>query len=167
MTKLFRTFILLSAILAIGAGCAPRKQDVVQEPQELRVKQLVKEEKNIFLHPKFKFRFEIQQGILAKIDKNGNDVLFVDAAEGTQYAKLIVQPGIPGLALPDNKVEFIKLDGKAGHLYHDTDAKTGAESIDKLIVDMPKSIQTVYMEVPAEFAAHINLKDVIKTWKWQ
>ncbi len=152
-------------IVLTGGGCAPISKPP-QQPTQLPLKPLALPAKNVFVHPKFKFHFEIPAGVLAQIDKNGSGVKFVDAVDGVEYATLTVQAGIPGIALPDNKIEFIKLNGMAGHLFHDTDAKTGTQQIDKLIVDMPKSVETIYLAVPVEFGPKFNIKDVIKTWKW-
>ncbi len=120
------------------------------------------------MHPKFGFKFEIPLGVLAKIDANGNDVRFVGATKSSvEYARMAVQPGIPGIPLAENKVEKLKVDGVPGHLYHDTDQADGGK-VDKLIVDFPSGNNTVYIataELPG--VEMWDLKAVAKSWKWK
>lgn len=165
-----KLIVLAAAAVLLGAGCAqqvPRveKPKKNQEVSDIKEKQQVVVT-NVFEHPKFKFTFLIPLGVEGKEDAQGN-INFVDVLSDKVYATMVVQPGIPGIALAPEKIEKLKVDGVPGHLFHDTDAKTGKIAIDKLIVDMPKSINTVFISQPVANAAKFDIKEIIKTWNWK
>lgn len=166
-----KLIVLAAAAVLLGAGCAKQLPQVAAPDKDKVGVSDVKEKQqvlvtNVFEHPKFKFTFLIPLGVEGKEDAQGN-INFVDVLSDKVYATMIVQPGIPGIALAPEKIEKIKVDGVPGHLFHDTDAKTGKIAIDKLIVDMPKSIQTVFISQPVANAAKFDIKEIVKTWNWK
>ena len=166
-----KLIVLAAAVVLLGAGCAQQVPQAEAPEKDTAEVSDIKEKQqvmvtNVFEHPKFKFTFLIPLGVEGKEDAQGN-INFVDVLSDEVFATMIVQPGIPGIALAPNKVEKIKVDGEPGHLYHDTDAKTGKIAIDKLIVDMPKSIQTVFISQPVANAAKFDIKEIVKTWNWK
>ena len=165
-----KIIVLAAAAVLLGAGCVqqtPRAATPEKKPEvsDIKEKQQVMVT-NVFEHPKFKFTFLIPLGVEGKEDAQGN-INFVDVLSEKVYATMVVQPGIPGIALAPEKIEKIKIDGVPGHLFHDMDAQTGKIATDKLIVDMPKSIQTVFISQPVANAAKFNIKEIVKTWNWK
>lgn len=166
-----KLIVLAATVVLLGAGCAQQVPQAEAPEKDTAEVSDIKEKQqvlvtNVFEHPKFKFTFLIPLGVEGKEDAQGN-INFVDVLSEEVYATMIVQPGIPGIALAPNKIEKIKVDGVLGHLYHDTDAQTGQAAIDKLIVDMPKSTQTVFISQPVANAAKFDIKEIVKTWNWK
>lgn len=84
--------------------------------------------------------FEIAYPLEWKIKVSGDNVTF-SAPDAKQEVVALVMQDIPRVALPDDLIE----DTYWGKLYHDTDAKTGTEKIDKLITDLPGSSKDFYL----------------------
>lgn len=120
----------------------------------------------MWIHPKFGFKMQLPSGALVVMSENGSDAQILDSA-GIKSATMVVQAGIPGIALQDSLVEKLKIDGEAGHLYHDTDAATGS-AVDKLIVDFPNGKLTVFIAAaqPPDKTG-LDLKTLAKSWKWK
>lgn len=160
-----KKIILIAAALAfVGAGCAPETPGAAQSDKDKSAQAV--EVSEMWVHPKFGFSFKLPQGVLVQVSKNGNDYSFYDK-KGGEYGVMIVQPEIPGIPLPESKIEKIKADGVAGHLYHDTDYADGG-AVDKLIVDFPNGKNTVYisaLELPGQ--QMLDLKAIAKSWKWK
>lgn len=116
-------------------------------------------------NPVYGFSFSLSLGVGAQVDKSGGATFF-DPATKTEYANIIIQPGIPQVPLPANKIENIILDGSAAKIYHDTDAKTGTKKIDKLWVQMPNSQNIILVQSPVAEQENFDFKTMIKTWKW-
>lgn len=171
-----KLLLVASMVLLVGAGCSEQPEKPIQQAppppaeQPAVVGSAVGEPAkvtNIYDHPKFGFTFILQLGVVGIIDANGNDVHFVGALDGKEYGSMIIQPGIPGIALQDSKVEKIKVGGVAGHLYHDTDAADGGD-VDKLIVDFPKGNNTLYFAAPdLPGIKQLDLKAIAASWNWQ
>lgn len=119
----------------------------------------------VWTNPVFGFSFTMSLGVVAKIDKSGG-AIFIDPATKTEYATMIIQPGIPQVSLPANKIENIKLDGVAAKIFHDTDSKTGTVKIDKLWVQMPNSENVILVQLPVAQQENFDFTAMIKTWKW-
>ncbi len=162
--------IVSATLLLIGSGCTPETPAPVSEsPKENKPPQAAQAPATeTWVHPKFGFAFQIPLGVIAKVNPNGDYVNFIDATKnGVAYALMIVQPDIPGIPLVENKVEKIKVDGVAGHLYHDTDQADGG-NVDKLIVDFPNGKNTVYISTPELPGQEMwDLKAIAKSWKWK
>ncbi len=153
---------ILATLLMLGAGCAPAKPSEVKVPVETAP--IV----NTFTHPKFGFSFVLPTGITAQFEKNGNDARFVDPKKsGVEYGRMIVQPGIPGVPLAQNKIEPLVADGAKVFLYHDTDAADGGK-LDKLILDFPDGSNAIYIAAPELPSQPMwDLKTVVASWKWK
>lgn len=73
-----------------------------------------------------------------------------ESQDGTSFTKeeasivVIIQPDIPRVPLPDDKIEQVMLDGVPATLYHDHSLKDGA-AVDKVITDWPESDNDIYL----------------------
>lgn len=164
-----KEIIIASALLLVGAGCssgpqAPAPSPAQQPPAATTTPSVPTPAYQTWVHPTYGFSFQIPSGTVAKISKDGG-VTF-SSPSGTQYAVMIVMQEIPRVPLPDDKIDSVMLDGQTAKVYHDRDAKTGTEKIDKLITDIPNSENDMYLAVTQKYDAFINLSNIIKTWQW-
>lgn len=168
--------ILLLALVITGAGCA-KKTETPSQASNPPAEQ-PKQEKNTppppppaeapgtWVHPQYAFSFILPLGTSSKF-QSMDSVEFVDPATQKVYATMVIQAGIPGIPLQENLIEEVMVDGVKGHIYHDTDAQTGTQKIDKLMVIMPGTDKTVYIAVPVANMDSFDLKEAVKTWKWK
>lgn len=165
---------LLLAFVMVGAGCAKKPEQPSPQPQQQAAAEKQKpapqqtETNGTWVHPSYEFSFSLPLGTSSKFPgANPDSVDFVDPATQKSYAVMAIQEGIPGIPLVENLIEGVMVDGVKGHIYHDTDAQTGTQKIDKLMVIMPGTVKTVYIAVPVENMDNFDLKDAVKTWKWK
>lgn len=153
-------------LVLLGGGCADAPPAAPSVAIVSSTTPVAAPTSTTWIHPKFGFSMLLPAGALVVMSENGSDAQILDS-EGVKTATLVVQAGIPGIALPDNRVEKLKLGGVAGHLYHDTDAATGSP-VDKLIVDFPNGKLTAFIAAPGEIGnTALDLKAVAKSWKWK
>lgn len=166
--------VMLLVVVVIGAGC-PKKMETPSTPAVEEQKQADKkpaENKPVdatvstWVHPQYEFSFMLPLGTSSKF-QSMDSVEFVDPTTQKVYGTMMIQPEIPGIPLPESLIDEVMVDGVQGHIYHDTDAQTGKQKIDKLMVVMPGTNKTVYVAVPVEFKSKMDLKEVVKTWKWK
>lgn len=178
MKSLSLVSVMLLALVITGAGCAKKTETPAQDNS----KQAAQEQKPVdqkpaenlpatetagtWVHPQYEFSFTLPLGTSSKF-KSMDSVDFVDPATQKVYANMAIQADIPGIPLPDSLIDEVMVDGVKGHIYHDTDAQTGKQKIDKLTVIMPGTNKTVYIAVPVENMDSFDLKDAVKTWKWK
>ena len=163
--------IIFAAALVcfVGTGCASapaEKQATVKQKTDAEIVGT-----SNFKHQKFGFSFEVPSNFPVDVSvvyaKNGNDVMFIDKKSGDRRLTLIVQPGIPGVPLPENKIEHPVVDGVNCNLYHDVDQADGGK-LDKMVCDFPDGGNSVYVgsgELPD--MPMVDLKKIAATWKWK
>ncbi|OGH60851.1 MAG: hypothetical protein A2848_01870 [Candidatus Magasanikbacteria bacterium RIFCSPHIGHO2_01_FULL_50_8] len=173
-----KKIILVSAfgLLLLGGGCSTpeKKYEAEKKPaaSDATAAESAVFQTSTFQHLKFGFSFDVPGSypfeVEAKFMPNGNDVVFLNKKTGTEIAVLIVQPGIPGIPLADDKIEKVKVGGVAAHLYHDLDPADGGK-VDRLIADFPDGKNTIRLSVPElpNEPLLLDLKEVAASWKWK
>jgi hypothetical protein len=86
-------------------------------------------------------RFEYPPSFL-KAETPDTNAIFTDAFGNS--ISLVCQKDIPGIALPDDKIETVPLGNVPAKLYHDASAKDGTP-VDKLIFTNPKTGLDVFI----------------------
>lgn len=168
----------LLVFVIIGAGCAKKYPEVPSEKNKPAEEQknnsptpmTAEENKTMgtWVHPTYEFSFTMPLDVGSKFMYASPDTIeFNDPATENWYGDMTIQPEIPEPALVANKIEEVMVDGVKGKIFHDMDAQTGTEKVDKLMVLMPGTNKIVYIAVDGEAGGKLNLKEMVKTWKWK
>lgn len=172
ISTLFLTFVL------IGVGCAKKAPEVPAAPSKpveeqknyLPTTELTPEQNKrvgTWVHPKYLFSFQLPLDIGTKFMYGSPDTIeFNDPATQAWYGDMAIQSEIPEPPLTANKIEEVLVGGAKGKIFHDMDAQTGTEKVDKLMVLMPGTDKTVYLAVDGEKSGKMDLNIIVKTWKW-
>lgn len=173
MQKSFLLTAVLFAVVITGAGCAPESAPTPSQPAQEQKADNAKPKQDAaapttgtWVHPQYEFSFTLPLGTSSKFESM-DSVDFVDPASQKVYGEMAIAPEIPGIPLPESLIDEVMVDGVKGNIYHDTDAETGKKKIDKLMVVMPGTNKTIYIAVPVEFKANMDLVEVTKMWKWK
>ncbi|MBF8280287.1 MAG: hypothetical protein HW383_60 [Candidatus Magasanikbacteria bacterium] len=69
-------------------------------------------------------------------DPTNQEYIFTDQQK-FDTVRVVIQPGMPRVPLPDEKIENIIVSGYGAKIYHDQDAVVGVQKVDRLIMTLP------------------------------